>query len=245
MDEKNKLSEKDIKVLMALEEVPLATFDELAIITGFPKSSVFNIYDSLIQETEDQKSLFTVYALPNLRNLGMEIVDVLVEAPHYVQYKFLRELCLEHPYTAYEARTYGNINGMLIQFRIPIGTKNLIEDLFQRIVNQGHIQKFYIYSFSSIHIYTTTKVKYWDHSALHWDFSWKSWFSLDNLSWNEPKMRSSKESTKKSSESSALKRSICDWSFCGYHRSSLSRNATNVPLAAFIPSLRASATPQF
>lgn len=184
MDRRNHLTEKDIKVIMALEEMPLATFDELASITGFPKSSVFNIYESLSEVKEDSEPFFSVFALPNVRNLGLEIVDVLVDAPKSSQYAFLRELCLEHPYTAYEGRSYGSTNGLLIQFRIPQGTTSHIKELFEQLTNQEIIQSFQIFSFTENYVYTRTQVKYWNHSALYWNFDWKIWFNLDGNQWN-------------------------------------------------------------
>ncbi|UYP43740.1 hypothetical protein NEF87_000025 [Candidatus Lokiarchaeum ossiferum] len=185
MDNGNHLTEKDIKVLMALEEKPLATFDELASMTGFPKSSVFNIYESLNEEKKEELPFFSVLALPNIKNLGLEIVDVIVESPKSSQYKFLKEFCLEHPYTAYDGRSYGSTNGMLIQFRIPQGTSSFIEEVFHHFSSCGIIESFQLFSFPDNYIYTTTQVKYWNHSALSWDFSWKSWFNLENSLWDQ------------------------------------------------------------
>ena len=63
---------------MALEQKPLGTFDELANLTEYSKSTVFGIVKNL-EATESHQPYFTVVAQPRNDVLGMVIVDVIIQ----------------------------------------------------------------------------------------------------------------------------------------------------------------------
>ena len=67
---------------------------------------------------------------PNLKNLGLEIIDIMVEIQDDTNYQLLLKICTQHPYTAFVAFCYGKTNGMFIQYRIPQSTGNFIDELF-------------------------------------------------------------------------------------------------------------------
>ncbi|UYP46226.1 hypothetical protein NEF87_002511 [Candidatus Lokiarchaeum ossiferum] len=186
MKRKN-LTIKAIRVLLALEQKPLATYDELSIITGYAKSVVFGIMKQL-SSSKDHPSYFYVVGHPNLHALGLEVVDVFVHANSIEQVTNLYKICQAHPYTIVFAPCYGATNGALVQFRIPLNSKSLINDLFSHFKENNVIQDFQILNFGTKSIYTSIDVKFWDFSSFCWNFNWEEWFSFEiSESKSEPK----------------------------------------------------------
>lgn len=186
------LTEREIRVLIALEQEPLGTFEEIAHLTDYSKSGVFNIYQKLTDPpsdlTNNEDPICSVTATPNLESLGLEIVDVLIEIPPTASSAYLYEFCQEHPYTLYYSYTYGSINGFFLQFRIPHGTREKIVNLLNALKYRGKIQSFTLYNFPSNPIYTTTQVEAWNHAGLRWNFDVQQWFnSLEEISVNVKK----------------------------------------------------------
>ena len=181
---KNKISQLSIlekSVLIALQEKPLATFDELAIMTKKSKSVVFGIVKKL-EGPPNSIPYFSVKGLPHLDNLGLEFVNVIVKADSEKKLRIIKKVGDEHPYITLYNRTYGDVNGMFIQLRNPIGSINLIQILFQKLKNLGYLDDFSILPFSSQPIYSNIKIDTWDSEFLSWDFSWKEWFEKDIVS---------------------------------------------------------------
>ncbi len=185
-----------MKVLIALQENPLGTYEDLSRRTGFAKSVVYEIVQNLSSGLDrvnfTRRPYFHVVANPNLWSLGLEIVDVLVEVDSEKKIQFIEQLCYEHPYTLYNARCFGDTNGLLIQFRVPMGSSNYIQNLFQIIQDKGLIDHFSVLPFiKSRSIYSTANVDNWVPKTYSWDFNWAQWFST------EPEILKSNPSTLK------------------------------------------------
>ncbi len=177
----SQLSIREKRVLIALQEKPLATFDELASMTNLSKSVVFGIVKKL-EGPPNFISYFQVKGLPHLYNLGLEHVDVIVKADSEKKLQIIMKVGDEHPYIVFYNRTYGDVNGMLIQLTNPIGSINLIQILFQKLKNYGYIDDFLILQYSFPPIYSTIKINAWDSEFLSWHFSWKDWFKREIIS---------------------------------------------------------------
>jgi DNA-binding Lrp family transcriptional regulator len=174
--EAGKLTTRELRVLMALEEKPLATYEELANKTGYAKSVVFNLIQPLA-DPKGESPFFTVTALPNLEMLGLEIVDIILEVKTLENLELLKKLAWEHPYTSFLAFIYGHTNGMLIQFRIPKSTGVYIYELFQGLQTRGIVESFEYLNFPFPQIYTVTDVHAWNYQTYSWNFNWREWFS--------------------------------------------------------------------
>lgn len=173
-----------MKVLIALQENPLGTYEHLSKRTGYAKSVVYEIVQNLSSGLDrvnfTRKPYFHVVADLNLWNLGLEIVDVLVSADSEKKTQFVEQLCYEHPYTSYRARCFGDTNGLLIQFRMPMGYSDQIESLFQIIQDKGLIDHFSVLPFiKSQSIYSNPNVDHWVPSTYSWAFNWAQWFSIE------------------------------------------------------------------
>ena len=201
---KNSISQLSInekRVLIALQENPLATFDELHRETNISKSTVFTIVKKL-EGRSNTIPYFSVKDLPHLHNLGLEFVNVIVKADSEKKLQFIKKICSEHPYTTLFNRTFGDVNGMFVQLRNPIGSINLIQILFQKLKNFGYIDDFSILPFTSHPMYSKIKIDAWDSEYLSWHFSWKEWFEKNinssPLTSNNPIIQSEKSGSAKS-----------------------------------------------
>jgi len=178
----SQLTIREKRVLIALQENPLSTFDELATeIDGLSKSVVFKIVKKL-EGPPNSIPYFSVKAIPHLYNLGLEPVDVIVKADSEKKLQIIKIVGDEHPYITFYNRSYGDVNGMFIQFMSPIGSINSIQTLFQKLKNMGYIDDFSIQKFSSQPIYSTIKINAWDSEFLSWHFDWKDWFEEEIIS---------------------------------------------------------------
>jgi len=63
---------QEMRILIALQENPNSTMEELAVATKFSTSLVFKILKRLTDTTNFEKQAFNVIAHPNLFSLGLE-----------------------------------------------------------------------------------------------------------------------------------------------------------------------------
>lgn len=174
------LTQKEILILMKIQENPLATYEELAQTTDLPKTQVFRIVKKL-EDPSLKPPYFRIVAVPDLNFLGLEHLEVLVEAETKTEIDKCAGLCEEHPYIWYYTKCFGKINGFFIQFQIPVGKIDLISSLFNIMKAKGWIRSFDIIHFNTDSILTKTLVKNWDLDTLSWNFKWDDWLKLDFL----------------------------------------------------------------
>ncbi|MEA2071831.1 MAG: hypothetical protein U9O98_11155 [Asgard group archaeon] len=126
------------------------------------------------------KNCFNVVGTINLWNLGLEGIDVLVECDSEKKLQYIENLCYQHPYTSYRARCFGDINGLLVQFNMPIGHSNFISELFSHLKTNKQIDNFSLLPFQkSSPIFTTPNVDFWNPNTYQWTFDWEDWFTYN------------------------------------------------------------------
>ena len=172
------LNQKELRILMEIQEHPLATYEELAQFSGFPKTQVYRIVKKL-EDPSLKPPYFKIVTMPNLKNLGLDRLEVLVEAETMDELNKCKQLCEEHPYIWYYSKCFGKINGMLIQFRIPFGKIDKINDLFNLMKARGWIRNFEMIYFNTESIITKPEVKNWNFDTLSWNFNWEDWLALE------------------------------------------------------------------
>lgn len=165
------ITHKEIKYILAIQQYPLATYDQLAEYLQIPRTTVFDI-------AKRMESTYFVTAIPNFNLLKLDTVDVFIKADKQNKVKYLEELAKTHPHTSYYARTFGMYSGIYIQFRIPMGTQSHIETLLQLLKNQETIEDFTILQINHPMYFTTVDFDKWNFESLRWDFNWDEWFNL-------------------------------------------------------------------
>ena len=133
------IEERDLELLIALQENPLAPASKLAKSINLSTPTVITRLELLKKD----KSYYNVIAnlLPDA--LDLEIVDVLIDIDSIenVEY-FEKHICYNHPYTLFRIRCFGNFNGLYIQFRIPKGSLELLLDLLNHLKKNNKIQSY-------------------------------------------------------------------------------------------------------
>ncbi len=131
-----------------------------------------------LQGSTDGRQYFAVTPLLNYYNLGLEAVDVLLEVPDYSSILKLEELARAHPYTAYRCRCYGSINGLFLQFRVPMGTTSLVREVIERLQKRSVVKNARFLEASNIPtIYSSLRIDGWDPNTMSWQFDWHKWFN--------------------------------------------------------------------
>ncbi|MHA2002006.1 MAG: hypothetical protein ACTSVU_07950 [Promethearchaeota archaeon] len=169
------LSIKEMQVLIAIQEKPQATLEELATMIPFSKSNIYKIRKNLEASKDFKKPIFTIVANLNNQKLGLQLIDIIIDANNIKQLQIVEKLCETHPYTSYRGHIFGDVNGMYLQFRIPIGTINKIKELFTIFKNQKIINDFKVFPFSNKCIKTNVRVNAWDIENFSWKFDWNEW----------------------------------------------------------------------
>jgi len=165
------ISQKELSLILAIQQHPLATYDALSEFTQIPKSTVFEIAKKL-------EKLIFVTAQIDLDSLGLELVDVFVKADKAGKVSYLEYIGQNHPFVSYYSRIYGTYSGIYLQFRIPKGTISLLSYFFQLLKNQDYVEDFTMLQLGNRINYTTVDVNAWDFKSLTWKFSWRDWFDI-------------------------------------------------------------------
>lgn len=128
---------------------------------------------------EDPKSSRRFYRVgPDLNEsaLGLETVDTFLEASNIKSIDALERLCDTHPYTKYRARCYGAHPGLFTQFRVPIGTKHLIQSLLKKLKASDSISNYSILPTQGVNpLFSVTRLEHWNSESFTWSFDWKKW----------------------------------------------------------------------
>ena len=176
------LTREYLSLLLAVQENPFGTIAELAKSTGTSKPTVAKRLKYLAD-----RRLFVVKPVLNNSCLGFDFVDVFLETKNLAGAKRLEEVSDKHPYTSYCGRCYGHVNGSLLQFRTPFGTRPLIHELVDKLKKEGTVlsSKFFP-TYDGPSINTAMRINGWNSEAMTWEFNWDSWFKKKAKSKKKP-----------------------------------------------------------
>jgi DNA-binding Lrp family transcriptional regulator len=129
---------------------------------------------------DSPKKFFRVVPEFDEAALGLNTVDVFLKTDNYESIRNLEQLCDEHPYTKYRARSYGGIPGLFAQFRIPFGSHNRLRTLLESKINKRHLDSFWILPTANTQpIFSIARLEHWNNNSFTWDFDWSSWIESD------------------------------------------------------------------
>ncbi|MBN2228343.1 MAG: MarR family transcriptional regulator [Candidatus Thorarchaeota archaeon] len=171
----NGLTGAYLSLLMAIQENPLSTVSDLVKRVEGSKPTIIKRLTFL-----RENKYFNVKALLNNHNLGFEPIDLLLDTKNLKAVEKLEKVATNHPYTVYRSRCFGSHNGLFLQFRTPIGTRNLIEELVKILRDDGVVTNDLIFSMGDEPtINSSMQLDCWDFKTMSWSFDWVKWFETD------------------------------------------------------------------
>lgn len=172
------LSQKDLAIILALEEDPLISLKELAEKTNISWPTVKKRYYEILEKGIIRKPT----AVYNTEEMGLKRLNALAVTPNINSILQMEKVCDLHPYTHYRVRLYGGFFGLFIQFDIP-DTSNAVKNLeflFQELKSMKIIKNFYFYYSSGIRTESSPDFGKFNLNSLKWEFSWDDWFNFSN-----------------------------------------------------------------
>lgn len=164
-----------LSLLMAIQENPLATVTELVERVEGSKPTVIKRLSYL-----KENNYYQVKALLNLHNMGFDTVEVFLDTTNFKAVERLERLATNHPYTSYRSRCFGSHNGLYLQFRTPIGTRDMIEEVIKTLTDEGVVASHRILPIGDEPTITSSmKLDGWNPVSMSWKFDWKKWFESD------------------------------------------------------------------
>lgn len=112
--------------------------------------------------------------------LGLQRISVLAFVPSVTALKRVEKSCDIYPYTNYRSRLFGGRFGIFIQYDIPYGSSNLLNEFLTRLQNLDLVLEYELYENIGLHFETYPDLTKFNSETHSWDFSWPEWFS--NLS---------------------------------------------------------------
>jgi DNA-binding Lrp family transcriptional regulator len=171
---KSSLSGEYLSLLIALQQNPLATIEELAKRTNTSRPTIAKRLNEL---STKKKQYYSVGPQLNYWKLGLEPVDVILETESISSIFRLEEIATLHPYTAYRGRCYGAKNGILMQYRTPQGSRRLIQKMIKALEKEDIITAYrFLPSGKGPALYTSMNLLGWDPKSFTWRFDWNKWF---------------------------------------------------------------------
>jgi len=165
----------------------LGTIEELAKRTGVSKPTTTRWLRQL-SGVEGPKRYFVINPLLDYYNMGLEATDVLLETPSLEAVLTLEQIAKAHPYTAYRCRCYGAYNGVLLQFRTPIGSSSRVRELVDLLRHAGLVTRSrFLTTTTEPTVYTSLRIDGWRADTLTWEFDWERWFSMETAEDTDPR----------------------------------------------------------
>ncbi|MFW9786926.1 MAG: hypothetical protein ACFFE2_11945 [Candidatus Thorarchaeota archaeon] len=164
-----------LALLMAIQENPLSTVSALVDKVDGSKPTVIK----RLKYLRDNR-YFQVKGLLDYHKMGLESVDLILETSTLKNVERLEQVATNHPYTVYRSRCFGSHNGLFLQFRTPIGTRPLIEELIKILGERDLAKNGQIFSMGEVPVISSSmKLEVWDPQTMTWRFNLDKWFSSD------------------------------------------------------------------
>ncbi|MFX0090341.1 MAG: winged helix-turn-helix transcriptional regulator [Candidatus Hodarchaeota archaeon] len=174
---------EDLRLLITLQDNPLGTYNELASVLGITpptvKARLLRLCEKLDSTPDPHIPTILVRADLNLKALGLEMLNVMVQTSSLRMTKQLEKVIRQHPFVSYQVRCMGKNQGLYTQFRIPKGTSPKIQNFFSQIQQQkpGLVERFHFFPTHELSVYTNFDLQAWSEEDNTWVFDWQKWIS--------------------------------------------------------------------
>lgn len=161
------LDSKSLTLLIALQEQPLGSYQELAEKVSVTRQTI----SKKLTQLKHNKVFTEVRANLALRPLGLTVVDIMAEVP--LKHVQLAETFLDqHPYALYRSRAFGRVSGLYIQFRIPHAALPHLRKSLESLKGLGILSSYELVDSWSLHTTTKPRLDYWNPETMSWDYNW-------------------------------------------------------------------------
>ncbi|MGV9168633.1 MAG: helix-turn-helix domain-containing protein [Promethearchaeia archaeon] len=189
-----RLSGNYLSLLIALQEGPMDTLEELAEKVGYSRTTVSKYLQKLQGRTsENGRQYFRV--IPNLDEaaLGLQTVDVFMETSELPIMRTIEHLCDKHPYTKYRSRCYGHYSGVFAQFRVPISGSEKIRMLLEQQQQELGLDSFVVLpTMNTQPVFTVSRLEHWNVDSFTWEFDWHNWAARSLVETPQPRKNPTK-----------------------------------------------------
>ncbi|MHA2231456.1 MAG: Lrp/AsnC family transcriptional regulator, partial [Candidatus Hodarchaeales archaeon] len=175
------LNPTDLKLLIALQEQPTASYSTLAQKMGLSPQTISHRLQRLRERGHGK-----VKAAIDSDVLNLEYINVLLEVTSLDKIPKIEKLVEMHPYGLYRSRCFGSFNGAFLQFRIPKGSRKALLAMLDRLKAAGIIRKKFEIPTIGRTIYTRPQLAFWNPEDYEWEFSWLEWMNGEVLESNPP-----------------------------------------------------------
>jgi DNA-binding Lrp family transcriptional regulator len=169
---RSSLNPTDLKLLIALQEQPIAPYSSLAQKVGLSPQTISHRFQRLRERGHGH-----VKATLEADALNLEYVNVLLEVNGLDKISTIEKLISEYPYSLYRGRCFGGYNGVFAQFRIPKGFRDSLSIIFGRLKEEGILRKTYEIPVVGRTVYTRPQLAFWNPEDYEWEFSWLEWLN--------------------------------------------------------------------
>lgn len=169
------LTDKNRELVLVLQKNPLANYNQLADLLGSTPPTIKRRMDSLQMGT-NPVIISVLGSIDHLR-IGLELDSFLIDLKPGIEprkFQQLFDLFDYHPYTSFQNRCFGAINGSLVQIYRPSNSKIEYTDLFDRISDEFHIQRLIHLPQMDYGVDSYPELHYWKGGK--WDFDFYKWF---------------------------------------------------------------------
>ncbi|MFX0113840.1 MAG: AsnC family transcriptional regulator [Candidatus Hodarchaeota archaeon] len=168
----------DYRLLLALQEEPLASYKALAAELQISPPTAKRRLEQLIlaidpDAPEGEGTI--VSADLNLQALEMQIVDIFLNLDTHQNLVDIERLISEYPYAAYRVRHFGPTRGLYIQVRQPYSAREILLELLNLLKKAAMVESFSIPQLIGAPVRNLPKLAAWQPNSLTWDFDWRFW----------------------------------------------------------------------
>jgi DNA-binding Lrp family transcriptional regulator len=168
---------KDLEIILALQENPLASVSTIAKRVNM---SISGTAIRLNKINENKETIIRVNSELNLKALELEIYDFFYKVDTKKSLDIIeKKVGYYHPYLSYRTRCIGKFSGVYMQFRSPKGSLNYHFDLSDELRKRNIISDYKLVKRNTVETSLVIKsaLKFWDSKNQTWNFDWKTWRS--------------------------------------------------------------------
>ncbi|NPD89284.1 MAG: winged helix-turn-helix domain-containing protein [Asgard group archaeon] len=161
----------NFKLLQFLQKKPTANFTQIAEALEVTDKTAKAHYDFLLNE----EYIGGVRAKYIPESIGLETNTYLLSLPDLKRVELIEDLAEFHNFTTFRNRIMGNIQGLLIQFDVPVYSEKFLEELFIKLEEMSIVESYEKIPSLGIRLSTSPEFEYFNDKTSEWTWDFKGW----------------------------------------------------------------------